>query len=512
MKAPAAVLVLAAVLAATATASAYPTRPGTIWTIAGNGTSCFPATDPCGDGPNALFASLNLPRGVAVDPAGNVFVVDTSGLKIRKVAPSGAISTIAGSGLACNDPTTACGDGGPATAARMNNPAELAIDKAGNLYVADQNDNKIRKVSTDGTMSTVAGNGTQCAAPTNSCGDGGAATSAQLRAPTGVAVDGSGNLYIADQFDNRIRKVAGGTITTLAGDGTVCSTLSCGDGPTPTAAQLSFPFGVAVDPGGNVYIADRGDQKIRKVAAGGGISTIAGDGTACASPTSACGDGGSPTSAQLNFPAAVAVDGAGNVYVGDQLNHKVRVVTSAGGITTVAGTGATCAAVPFCGDGGAGRDADLNNPFQVAVDSAGANIFIADANDRLIRWIAGPQGGPAGPQGPAGGTGAPGSNGATGPQGKPGRNARVTCKAGRVRKRKVRVICRVKLVRSTASAAVGARLSRHGVTYAIGHGTARAGHASLSMHRIRRITRGTYTLSTRVKGRAGVTRQRVVMR
>jgi sugar lactone lactonase YvrE len=510
MKALAAVLVLAATLAATSTASAYQTRPGTIWTIGGNGTSCSAPTGPCGDGGSALAASLGLPRGIAIDPGGNVYVVDTSSQKIRRITPAGAISTVAGTGAGCAQPTAPCGDGGPATAAQMNNPAQAAFDAAGNLYFADQNLDRIRKIATDGTISTVAGDGQQCFPSTDPCGDGGAATAAHLRAPTAVAVDGSGDLYIADQFDHRIRKVSGGIITTFAGDGTACSTASCGDGGAPTSAQLNFPLGVAVDSAGHVYIADTGDQKIRKVA-GGVITTVAGDGTACATPTSACGDGGSPTAAQLNFPSSVAVDGAGSVYVGDRTNNKVRILT-AGAIFTLAGTGNACAFTPFCGDGGAARDADLNSPFQVAVDPAGANIFIADANDRLVRWIAGPQAGPAGPQGPTGGTGAPGSTGAPGPQGEPGKNARVTCKVGKVKRRRVRVTCRVRLVRATASTPVRARLSRNGKTYALGRGTTSARRTSLRMRRIRRITRGTYTLSTRVKGRAGVTRRRVVMR
>ena len=359
----------------------------------------------------------------------------------------------------------------------------------------------------------MAGDGGFCNA-TDACGDGGPATSAQLSAPSAVAVDSAGNLYIADQFHHKIRKVSGGTITTIAGNGTTCAdpTAACGDGGSATSAQLNFPFGVAVDSAGAIYIADTGNQKIRKVTAAG-ITTIAGDGTACASAT--CGDGSSATSAQLKGPRSLVVDPAGRVYFSEGQNHKVREITPTGRIGTVAGTGSPCATTPFCGDGGAASHAALNDPMGVAVDATGANLFIADLSDNLIRWVAGPQAGPTGSPGSPGGTGATGQPGAQGPagaRGPAGRDARVKCTAGRVRKGKVRVVCRVKLVRPTAAHAIHARLSRGGKTYATGVGRASAGRMTLRMQRSRPIRAGVYTLTTRIRGHTTGSRQRVVIR
>ena len=253
------------------------------------------------------------------------------------VSGSDTITNIAGSGTA-----GATGDGGQATSAQLNVSAWAAVDAQGNVYVTDSGNNKLRKVS-GGTITTFAGTGAA-----GSAGDGGQATSAQLSALRGVAVDGQGNVYIGDSGNNKIRKVSGGTITTFAGTGAAGAT---GDGGQATSAQLNFPRGVAVDGQGNVYIADSSNNKIRKVS-GGNISTFAGTGTA-----GAAGDGGPATSAQLNFPSGVAVDGQGNVYIADQSNNKVRKV-SGGNISTFAGTGAAGAA----GDGGQATAAQLNQP------------------------------------------------------------------------------------------------------------------------------------------------------
>ena len=505
-------------LGTAATASAYLTAPGTIWTIGGDGTQCSPTSGSCGDGPNALFAQITSPRGVAVDPAGNVYFTDAA-QKLRRITASGSISTLAGTGVSCSA-ANPCGDGGPATSGQFGTPSGIALDGAGDVYVAEQNGNRIRKVTPGGTISTVAGDGAFCNA-TDPCGDGGPATSAQLSAPTAVAVDGAGNLYIADQFHHRIRKVSGGTITTIAGDGTACadSTTPCGDGGSATDAQLNFPFGVAVDTAGAVYIADLGNQKIRKVA-GGVITTIAGDGTVCASSTSLCGDDGLATSAQFNSPRSLAVDGPGRVYVSDGVNTKVRVITAGNRIGTIAGTGAACADSPFCGDGGSAQNARLNQPMGLAVDDAGANLFIADLGDNLIRWVTGPHAGETGSPGPPGSgspgapgnPGAPGTQGPAGAKGAPGRDARVKCTVGRVRRGKVRVVCRVRLVRPTAANAIHARLSRGGKTYATGVGRASASRMTLRMHRSRPIRAGVYTLTTRIRGHTTGSRQRVVIR
>ena len=448
-------LALACAVAAAISAQAYVTEPATIWRIAGNGIPCADPTTSCGDGPTATAANLNHPTGVAVDGAGNVYVADTNDHKIRKVTPSGAISTIAGNGTACADPTTSCGDGPTATAANLTFPEAVAVDGAGNVYIAG-NEHKVRKVTPPGAISTIAGNGTFCADPTTSCGDGPTATAASLSSPEGLAVDGAGNVYISDTGLHKIRKVTpGGAISTIAGSGTQCAdpTTTCDDGATATNAELNFPEGVAVDGAGNVYIADWGDDKIRKLTPGGAISTIAGNGTACADPTSSCGDGPTATAANLNQPFGVAVDAAGNVYFADEANSKVRKVTPAGAISTIAGNGTDCANAPACGDGGAATAASLDDPEGVAVDAAGQNVFVADSDSDMIRWIAGPQAGPLGPQGPPG---------AAGPQGPPGKDATATCKVKKAKGTKVKVKCTVaqaasrsvltyRLTRATAS-------------------------------------------------------------
>ena len=178
-----------------------------------------------------------------------------------------------------------------------------------------------------------------------------------------------------------------------------------------------------MDGAGNVYIAESGSAKIRKVTSAGAISTIAGDGTFCAVPTGSCGDGPDATTAQFGWPYGVAADGAGNVYIADLALHRIRKVTPAGSIATIAGTGSACFTSPFCGDGGAGTSATLSAPSGVAVDASGRNVFIADTFDRLIRWLAGPPGdtvGPPGPTGPSGQPGVPGAPGQPGAQGPPG--------------------------------------------------------------------------------------------
>ena len=219
------------------------------------------------------------------------------------------------------------GDGGAATAAALMNPGGVAVDAAGTLYIADTDNNRIRKVTTAGVITTVAGNGLAGAG-----GDGGQAVFASLHSPHGVAVDAAGNLYIADTDNNRIRKVTpAGIITTVAGTGISGHS---GDGGPATAARLNYPVGVAVDAAGNLYIADTGNSRIRKVTPAGVITTLAGTGIGGYS-----GDGGPATAAQLKYPFGVAVDAAGNLYIADSGNNSIRKVTPAGIITTVAGNG-----------------------------------------------------------------------------------------------------------------------------------------------------------------------------
>ena len=338
---------------------------GNISTVAGSGTRGFG-----GDGGAATSATLNWPRGVAVDGSGNLYIADTRNGRIRKVdASTGNISTVAGT-------ATISGDGGAATAARLFGPRGVALDGSGNLYIADTGNNRIRKVdATTGNISTIAGSGA-----TGFSGDGGAATAARLFGPRGVALDGSGNLYIADTFNNRIRKVdaSTGDISTVAGSGAPGFGIS-GDGGAATAARLVRPAGVAVDGVGNLYIADGWNNSIRKVEAStGDISTVAGTGTSGFS-----GDGGAATAAKLGRPAGVAVDGVGNLYIADAYNDRIRKVdASTGNISTVAGSGTS----GFSGDSCAAASAQLYFPAGVAVDGVG-NLYIADTFNNRIRKV-----------------------------------------------------------------------------------------------------------------------------
>jgi uncharacterized protein (TIGR03437 family) len=331
---------------------------GTITTVAGNGIFGF-----SGDGGPATSASLDFQDGVAVDSAGNLYIVDGNNNRIRKVS-GGTITTVAGNG---NQGFS--GDGGPATSASLNDLRGLAVDSAGNLYIADTGNNRIRKVS-GGRITTAAGNGNG-----NFSGDGGPAASASLTHPFGVTVDSAGNLYIADTYNGRIRKVSGGTITTVAGNG---SFGFYGDGGPATSASLYLAYAVAVDSTGNLYIADGViSGRIRKVS-GGTITTIGGNGAYRFS-----GDGGPATGASLNGPGGVAVDSTGNLYIADSANNRIRKV-SGGKVTTVAGNGA----YGFSGDGGPATSASVAEPLGVAVDSAG-NLYIADFLNSRIRKLSG---------------------------------------------------------------------------------------------------------------------------
>jgi sugar lactone lactonase YvrE len=313
------------------------TSTGAITTVAGNGTGWF-----AGDGGPATSAELHNPLGVAVDSFGNLYIADTANNRVRMVNTSGTITTVAGNGTA-----SFSGDGGPATSAGLWAPYGVAVDSLGNLYIADQSNNRIRKVAS-GTITTVAGNGS-----VGFGGDGGLAVNAGLYHPAGIAVDGSGNLYIADQSNNRVRRVnTSGIISTLAGNGLFG--YNCNNG-VATGLGLHAPYGVATDGSGDVFIGDYGNQCVRKVNTGN-ITTVAGGGYG--------GDGVPATSASLADPAGVAVDGSGNLYIADLVNNRVREVLSPSGIiSTLAGTGAA----GFAGDGGPAASAVLYNPSGVAV-------------------------------------------------------------------------------------------------------------------------------------------------
>jgi hypothetical protein len=320
-----------------------------------------------GDGGPATSASLDTPRGVAVDAAGNLFIADLLNKRVRKVdAATGIITTLAGGGN--NLP----GDGGPATGARLDFPGGVAVDAAGNLLISGAG--RVHKVAAaTGIITTVAGTG-----GAGLSGDGGPATSASL-GPSSVAVDAAGNLFIADLGNHRVRRVdaATGIITTVAGSGPsgFGDGGFAGDGGPATSARLSSPRSVAVDVAGNLFIADSVNKRVRKVAAATGIiTTVAGPGTFGFS-----GDGGPATSARLYVLEGVAVDAAGNLFIADLGNHRVRRVDAATGIiTTVAGTGT----FGFSGDGGPATSASLDSPRGVAVDAAGNLFFKGERRHR----------------------------------------------------------------------------------------------------------------------------------
>jgi sugar lactone lactonase YvrE len=356
---------------------------GIITTVAGNGTGGF-----AGDGGPATNAKLNGPASVLLDQFSNLYVSDFFNNRVRSVVafsaticnPVETICTIVGTGTSGDS-----GDGGSATAAAIQ-PGGLGMDSGGNLYVVDSRPfNVIRRIAPNGIISTVVGNGTQCAGSTDACGDGGPAIDAQLNVPTSVAFDAFGNMYIADTIDQRIRAVAASTgiITTFAGNGNTggatCSIPACGDGGVATNAQLHNPEAVTVDAAGNVYFVDSVDQRIRKVTVSTGIiSTVAGNGTAGFS-----GDGGLATNAQLNNPSSMAIDGSGNIYIADGGNERIRMVAVGTGIiTTVVGNGTA----GFSGDGGPAVNATINTPNGVATDPAG-NVYISDFGNNAVREL-----------------------------------------------------------------------------------------------------------------------------
>jgi sugar lactone lactonase YvrE len=337
---------------------------GVIITLAGNGNFKF-----AGDGGLATSANLWRPFSAVPDAAGNLIVVDNGNARIRKISSNGVITTIAGNGNFSNGDFSAAGAGGPAASAVLSsNPTFAVMDGAGNLYVSDTANFRVLKIDTAGILSTYAGNGSIAYN-----GDGQPATSAAVH-PFGLALDAGGNLYIADSFNNRVRKVdTNGIITTVAGNGTGAFS---GDGGPAIVASISTPRGVAVDAAGNLYIADSSNNRVRVVSPSGTIQTIAGNGSAAFG-----GDNGPATGASLNFPLGLAVDGGGNLYISDANNGRVRKVGLTGVITTVAGGG------PSFGDGGAATSAQLSAPRGLSFDAAG-DLFIADTGNDRIREVA----------------------------------------------------------------------------------------------------------------------------
>ncbi len=348
---------------------------GVITTVAGTGKSGF-----SGDGGPAIAAELDWPAGITLDSAGNLFIAERGNNRVRRVSAGGIITTVAGTGKGVYPPVAGPGpgDGGPATSADLVGPAGLAADGNGNLFIADLYNNRVRKVSPDGIITTVAGNGTA----SGFSGDGGPAVAAQISGPIGVAVDGAGNLLVLQlAYGGRVRVVsADGTIRTVAGGGTFGLS---GDGGPATSAGLANPFAMALDAAGNLYIADTANYRIRKISQNGTIATVAGNGgggfAAYQGPT---GDGGPANSARLTSPFGVAADSKGNLLIADTFDHRIRQVSPDGIVSTVAGTGTA----GLSGDGGPAINARLNAPFGLAADGAG-NLYFIDANNYRIRKI-----------------------------------------------------------------------------------------------------------------------------
>ncbi|MBV9768721.1 MAG: SMP-30/gluconolactonase/LRE family protein, partial [Bryobacterales bacterium] len=400
----------------------------TIQTVAGNDSS--------GDGGKALSAALSQPEGMAIDGAGNVYVADAAENRVRKILTDGTIQTVAGTGVG-----GFAGDGGPANSALLNQPYGLALDPTGNLYIADLGNARVRRVAVDGTIQTVAGGGTLAA---NGTGQGGPATSAQLTQPRNLAIGPGGSLYISDFGANQVYRVSSNSVLSIvAGTGTAGS---IGVGTSALLAELSSPAGLVADSTGALYIADSGNNCVRKVYDGviitvfntpaptgvaldstgtlyvaassyfgtvsqqissitsardvqvdasgnvyassgafvmeipdnGVAATIAGSG---ASPYFG-GDSGPATSAQLYSPSGIAVDSSGNWYIADTGNNRIRMVTAAGVISTIAGTGVAGAT----GDNGPALKSQLSGPESIAIDGSN-NLYIADTGNNEVRKI-----------------------------------------------------------------------------------------------------------------------------
>ncbi len=335
-------------------------KSGNIVTVAGTGVAGF-----SGDNGAAVNAQLNFPRDIAFDSAGNLYILDTNNLRVRRVSVDLFITTVAGIGVPGSDQ-----DGVVATRAHFNYPRGIAVDFGNNIYIADTLNHRIRKIAADGTVTTIAGSGNPQFA-----GDGGQSIFSSINMPTAIVADQLGNIFFSDTGNNRVREIsARGVISTVAGFGDPGFK---GDNGAAVSAYLNGPEGLAVDAQDNIYIADVNNHRIRKVTFTGRISTVAGSDTAA-------GDGGQATAARLLSPSGVVFDAAGNLYVTDTNNNRVRRINREGVISTIAGTGVA----GYSGDGDLAIVAQLNGPEGIAVDRAG-NVYVGDTGNNVVRKISG---------------------------------------------------------------------------------------------------------------------------
>jgi len=361
-----------------------------------------------GGGPNglpAISSSIGNPASIARDANGNTYVADAYSNRVFKISTSGTLTVFAGNGFGINGVGGYAGDGGPATSAELNSPESVAVDGSGNVYIADTANSRIRCVLVVasgclgsnlpvGSITTVVGTNAACQPTGSVCGDGGPASAAQLNEPGGVSIDSLGNLYIADTDDSKIRCVVVtsggcfssalpvGSITSVAGNGTAGYS---GDNAAATSAQLNLPQGLYVDGTGNVFIADTNNSVVREVLESTGtIQTVAGVQYAFEGACSFSGDFGPATSAGLCLPEGVGLDNLGNLFIADTQNHAIREV-SAGTIQTVAGTGGTAG---YAGNGGAATSALLDMPIGVYLDGSN-NLFLADTGNSVVREVSG---------------------------------------------------------------------------------------------------------------------------
>lgn len=332
---------------------------GQTYTVAGNGTSGF-----SGDGGAAVQAQLRFPAGLAMDSQNRLYIADALNNRIRRVE-NGIITTLAGSGA-----YGFAGDGGSAINAQFKNPTALSISNDGTIFIADSNNHRIRKIDTNGLISTLAGTG-----DFGFSGDNGAANAAQLNLPQGVSVDRLGNVYIADTQNHRIRKVdTSGRITTIAGIGTAGF---AGDGDFAALSQLNQPTSVRINSVGEIFVADSGNHRICKIDASGIIRTVAGAGI-----SGFAGDNALAINALLNYPRGISFDRDGNLYIADTNNHRIRKVDLSNKISTIAGSGTA----GFAGDGNTALSVLFNYPVDLWIDKGG-NLFVADYANQRVRRI-----------------------------------------------------------------------------------------------------------------------------